>query len=71
VIDTAFVVAHVMVEVCPAFTSVGLALKVVICGTIFGGGGVVVVVVVLLPPHPRSWLRMSSERAKEKVRQRM
>jgi hypothetical protein len=39
----AFVVAQVIVDVWPPFTSVGLALNCVIWGTIFGVGGVVLV----------------------------
>ena len=63
-IDVAWLVAQVMVVVWPLFTSVGLALKVVICGTIGGGPAG-----LLLPMlHPRSGQKLSSAMPKTALR---
>ena len=52
VTDVAFVVAQVRVVVCPVLTSVGLTLKVVICGGTFPATCTVAVCGVLVPPGP-------------------
>jgi len=62
--EAALLVAQVMVDVWPLFTSVGVALKFVIWGTTGGGG----VVFVPLVPHPGSCQKVSSAMPKPILR---